>query len=236
MSHGFTYGVAYTRESAHDDSSYRGSGDNLPNAYDRTAVWGNSDFDRPNILVVHYLYELPFLRGSRSLFAKVAGGWSLSGVSQFQSGGWSSITTTDDFAGVGPGSGPQYWIVNGNPTIARGQQAFSHNNTDTNYWFAVTTPTGTPMFTAPANGTYAPAPYGRNIIEQPGFQNWNLAGFKTFRINERHRVTFRAEAFNWINHPNLSAASTNPRSANFGKVQGKNAGARVLQFSLRYAF
>jgi hypothetical protein len=63
-----------------------------------------------------------------------------------------------------------------------------------------------------------------------------MAGFKTFRINERHRVTFRGEAFNWINHPNLAAASINPRSANFGKVQSKNAGARTLQLSLRYAF
>jgi hypothetical protein len=48
--------------------------------------------------------------------------------------------------------------------------------------------------------------------------------------------TFRGEAFNFIKHPNLSGDSINPRSANFGNVQGKNAGARVLQLSLRYAF
>ena len=102
-SHGLTYGVAYTRMSAHDDGSYRGSGDNLPSAFDRTALWGTSDFSRPNVLVIHYMYELPFLKSSASLLGKVAGGWSFSGVSQFQSGGWASITTTDDFAGVGPG-------------------------------------------------------------------------------------------------------------------------------------
>jgi hypothetical protein len=235
MAHGLTFGLAYTRMAAKDDSSYRGSGDNLPNAYDRRAVWGTSDFSRPNVLVFHYLYEVPFLKNNKSVFGKVAGGWSFSGVSQFQAGGWASITTTDDFAGVGPSSGAQYWMVNGNPTISRGQQAFSRANTDSNYWFNVTTPSGGAMFTAPANGTYAPSPYGRNIIEQPGFQNWNMAGFKTFRITERQRVTFRGEAFNWINHPNWGGASTNPRSANFGKVQSKS-GARTLQLSLRYTF
>ena len=234
FSHGLTFGVAYTRMSAKDDTSFT-SGDLLPNAYNRAAMWGNSDFARPNVMVIHYVYELPFLKHNKSYLGKTVGGWSVSGVSQFQSGAFANISTSDDFAGVGPGSGNQYWVTNGNPILSSSQQAFSHNNSDSNYWFAVTNPNGTPIFTAPPNGTFAPV-FNRNYIEQPGFQNWNIAMLKDFRIKEQHRFTFRAEAYNWINHPNWSGVSVNPRSSNFGKVQGKNSGARTLQLSARYAF
>jgi hypothetical protein len=231
---GFSFGLAYTRMAAYDDGSYRGSGDNLPNAYDRRAVWGPSDYNRPHVVVIHYLYEIPFLKNNKALVGKLLGGWTLSGVSQFQSGARASIVTTDDFAGVGPGSGSQYWVMTGDPILARGEQKFSTSNADANYWFRVTNPDGSAMFKAPTNGAYA-AKYNRNVVAQPGFQNWNVAGMKNFRATERQRIQFRAEAYNWLNHPNWSGSSVNPRSANFGKVQSKSS-SRVLQLSLRYTF
>ena len=48
-------------------------------------------------------------------------------------------------------------------------------------------------------------------------------------------MTFRAEAFNWINHPNWGGADTNPTAATFGKITGKG-GERNIQLSLRYSF
>jgi hypothetical protein len=58
---------------------------------------------------------------------------------------------------------------------------------------------------------------------------------KEFFISENHRIQFRAEAYNWLNHPNWSGAGTNPRSSTFGKVTGKS-GNRELQFAIRYQF
>jgi len=88
----------------------------------------------------------------------------------------------------------------------------------------------------------------RNIIYLPGFQNSNLGLFKSFPINERFGFQFRAEAFNFINHPNWGGASggasglgtLNPTSPTFGKITSKGGGPgtgeRNLQLSLRLYF
>ena len=75
----------------------------------------------------------------------------------------------------------------------------------------------------------------RNTFYNPGFQNWNLGLFKEFKATEKHKVLLRAEAFNWLNHPNWGGVDGGPRSATFGKVTGKND-QRSMQLSLRYSF
>ena len=95
-------------------------------------------------------------------------------------------------------------------------------------------------------GTLAPRG-SRNLIYAPGFQSWNAALQKGFHVipgHENHVLTFRAEAFNFTNHPNWDTPSndgamSNPTSGTFGQVTTKGqtyASDRQLQFSLRYAF
>ncbi|MCU1272600.1 MAG: Cna protein B-type domain protein, partial [Bryobacterales bacterium] len=78
----------------------------------------------------------------------------------------------------------------------------------------------------------------RNIFYNPGFQNWNGGLFKDFHVTEKQYLTFRAEAFNFLNHPNWSGADTNPNSKYFGQVTNKDSNQpnRNLQLSLRYTF
>jgi hypothetical protein len=134
------------------------------------------------------------------------------------------------------------WVVNGDPKIIgtfgpKGQ------------WFATTNPDGTPIFTPPTPGTFKTQRV-RNLIYQPGYQNWNMGLFKTFPVNERFRFRFRAEAYNVWNHPNWCANSDcngttniglNPtNTATFGKVLAKGSGTsgqgEHLQLSLRFEF
>ena len=86
---------------------------------------------------------------------------------------------------------------------------------------------------------------GKSAISQPGFQNWNLGLFKRFALSDRTGLQFRAEAFNFINHPNWGGGSGggvqfNPTSSTFGKVTtkggGTGGGERNLQLSLRLYF
>jgi hypothetical protein len=229
---GLSFGLAYTYSSSYDNASAQG--DLLPNTYDGSNLWGHSSFDTPHIAVINFMYELPFLRNSSSLVGKVAGGWQITGVTQLQAGTVSTVTTASDFAGVGPGSGNQLWNRNGDFILSGSDRQFSQGAGDQNFWFRAKNPDGSAIFTAPAAGAFT-TQRNRGIIRQPGFQSWNIGLIKNFRITERQRIRFQAEAFNWINHPNWSAADVNPTSGTFGKVTGKS-GERNLQFALRYSF
>ena len=236
---GLAFGVSYTLANSKDSGSHQR--DIAPDTYDATNLWGNSFFDVRHTLMINYLYELPFFRGQRSFAAKMLGGWQISGITQFQTGTTCSVVANNDYAGVGQdgnwndcGGQGQFWVVNGDPTVI-GKAALNGAN-DPNYYFAVTNPDGSPIFSAPAKGTFNLQQGIRNMIHNPGFQNWNVGLFKKFAVNERMGFQFRAEAFNAFNHPNWSAANFNPTSSTFGKVTGKTDDVRNLQLSLRFYF
>jgi hypothetical protein len=223
-SRGLTYGLAYTLSKSMDNANDRRT--RMFNPFDDRSMWGPSNFDTRHVLVVNAVYELPFWRGADHLAGKILGNWQLTGVAQFQTGTPFQIGTGDDFAGIGS-TDTQLWEIS-NFQYA---EKFADSAADPDAWFTATA-------TPPAAGTYSSQT--RNLYYGPGFQNWNLALFKNFPIMESHNVQFRAEAFNFPNHPNWGGASgggvdTNPRSATFGKITSKG-GNRNIQLSLRYSF
>jgi hypothetical protein len=246
FTNGLLFGVSYTLSKSEDNGSNQR--DVVPDTYDTRMLWGPSDFDSRHILVFNYLYDLPFFKDHTKLTGKLLGGWQISGVTQFQTGLPCSIAGATDYAGVGLdsnfgcGVNGQLWVVNGDPKIIG---TFGSSG----QWFATTNPDGTPIFTQPAKGTFNTQRV-RDLIYQPGFQNWNLGLFKAFPIDEQRGFQFRAEAFNFINHPNWCGGSgcsgttnigLNPANlATFGKVLTKGGGVgggeRNLQLSLRFYF
>ena len=231
FSSGLSYGFAYTLSKSNDNGS--GQRDILPNAFNAANIWGPSDFDTRQQAVINFIYEIPFLKDSNTLVGKVAGGWQISGVTQFQTGTPGTVASGDDFAGVGTGSGAQIWNIGGPITYNR---EFAASNAAQNYWFTTgaTATSAQTLATRPTAGTFT-TQFNRNLSYSPGFQNWNLSLFKNFRITERTRVQFRADSFNWINHPNWGGVDRNPTSATFGKITGKGS-ERNMQLSLRFSF
>jgi hypothetical protein len=227
LSHGLLFGAAYTWSKSLDfgsDQSYQ-----LPNYYDPQANYGPSDFDIRNTLVINYVWDIPYGGSLSNRFARGAvGNWQVSGTTQAQTGEPTTVSTNDDFAGVGVGAGPQRWDMTATP-------AKPHQFGGAGHWFDPT------VFSQPAAGTLAPRGT-RNVIYNPGFQSWNIALQKNFHVlpgHDNHVVTFRGEAFNFTNHPNWDNADANPTSGTFGQVTTKGgtyASERQLQFSLRYAF
>ncbi len=241
FSGGLQFGVSYTLSKSMDDGSNQR--DVIPNTYDPRMMWGPSEFDARHILVFSYLYDLPVFKNRSNLTGKLLGGWQVSGVTQFQTGLPCGAAHASDYAGVGLdsnfgcGVNGQYWTVNGVPKIIG---TFGSSG----QWFSTNNPDGSSIFVVPANGTFNHARV-RDLIYQPGFQNWNLGLFKSFPIDEQRGFQFRAEAFNFINHPNWGGGSGggvnfDPTSSNFGKVTTKGGGVgggeRNLQLSLRLYF
>jgi hypothetical protein len=230
MTKNLLFGVAYTWSKSMDfgsTTSYE-----LPNYYNPGPDYGPSDFDIRNILVVNYVWNIPYgTHASNWIVRDTLGNWQVSGVTQAQTGVPLQIGTGDDFAGVGPGAGTQLWDLTRKPIV---EKHFSGNGSS-GYWFDPST------FAQPAPGTLAPRGT-RNAIYGPGFQSWNMALLKSFHVipdHDNNIVTFKAEAFNFTNHPNWDTPDTNPTSGTFGEVTSKGntyASDRELQFSLRYQF
>ena len=248
FSNGLQFGAAYTLSKSMDNGSNQR--DVVPDTYDPGMLWGPSEFDVRHILTVNYLYELPFFRHQKGFVSKALGGWQISGISQFQTGTPCSVAGPKDYVGVGldsnfgcGGVNGQYWVVNGHPYIIG---KFAANGAqDPNQWFATTNPDRSSIYTAPPAGTFN-TQLVRDLIYQPGFQNWNMGLFKSFPMNEKRGFQFRAEAYNVWNHPNWGGNSGggvdfNPTSPTFGKVTFKGSGSsgqgeRNLQLALRFYF
>ena len=97
---------------------------------------------------------------------------------------------------------------------------------------------GNLLFSQPVKGTFNSGPAGfRNVVHNPGFDNWNAGLFKKFQFTEKTGMQFRAEAFDVTNHPNWGGASFNPTNlSTFGKITSKTGDRRNMQLSLRLFF
>jgi hypothetical protein len=246
---GSMFGVSYTLSKSMDNSSnYR---DIVPDTYNTSNLWGPSEYDARHMLTINYLYDLPFFK-NQHLTGKLLGGWEIAGTAQFQTGNPCGVGTNNDFAGVsttdlgnfgctatsgGSNNEGQFWIQNGTPAIKGGfAGAGSTTNTNSPVYFTTTNPNGSPIYTQPAAGTFNLQPGVRDSIYGPGFQNWNISLYKKFAVTERVGFQFRAEAYDFINHPNWAQPNFLPTSSQFGLVTTKTTLARNLQLSLRFSF
>ena len=70
------------------------------------------------------------------------------------------------------------------------------------YWFDPS------VFAQPAAGTLARTRHAQCDL-RPGFQSWNMALQKSFHVipgHDNHQLTFRGEAFNFTESPQLGYA------------------------------
>ncbi len=226
---GLKVGAAYTLGKSQDNASDKRN--ILFNTYDDTGFWGDSSFDRRHVFNFHYIYDLPFFKAQSTLTEKVLGGWQISGATFMRTGTPLWVTRGDDVAGVGDTLG-QPWNLVGDPTANTNGQ-FSGGivggvAVDQNFYF------NPAAFARPANGTFGNAP--RNAIHNPGDYQWDIALFKNVRIRGSQTLQFRAEVFNFLNHANLNGADSNPTSATFGRITGKDGSRRDIQLSARFLF
>ncbi|MFN9301119.1 MAG: TonB-dependent receptor domain-containing protein [Acidobacteriota bacterium] len=199
---------------------------------------GVSNNNRRHVFFLASLYEVPFGKGrkfmsntSRALDFLI-GGWQLNGTWNYMAGqpftpsyrdcnadrdtGWCRPDLIGDFSVPNP-SQFGWFKTASTPLVANGQ---------------IDGP-----WQRPQRARFGTV--GRNRIYGPNFGQLDMSFFKTFAINERHSIQFRAESFNFTNHTNLA----NPNACvDCPGVAGRIFGAfpayvpRQWQMALKYAF
>jgi hypothetical protein len=220
-----------------------------------SASRGISDFNRPQFFKVSYVYELPFFAHANGFEHAALGGWSVSGVSSFQSSEpFSILDSNGGNAFLGAGTSPVSASLASGATIPEGQ---SHGSVTSrlNEWLNPTAFTTAPLLyptQCASDSNFCTTGFGnlgRNIYRGPFQQNWDFSLIKHFAITERQDLRFAADFFNLWNHPNFgtplvtdyeqylawTAAGQNGPDP-FGKIVSSTGTPRLIQFSLRYAF
>jgi hypothetical protein len=196
------------------------------NSFDDSSFYGPSSFDRRHVFSLHYIYDLPFFREQDTLLTNLLGGWQISGATFFRSGTPFSVAqAANDIAGVVDSGFGQPLDIVGDPEAGVSRELSDGN--DGNFFVSPD------AFANPAPGTFGSGT--RNLFRHPGEQQWDIALFKNFNLGGTKRLQFRAEAFNFLNHPNLGGVVADPTNASFGRVVSKT-GQRDIQLSLRFQF
>lgn len=228
MSRGLSAFASYTWSKSIDDASnfFSSTGDpNFPqNSYNVAAERGRSNFDVAHRLSVSYSYALPFRRSGSDLAAKLVNGWETFGILTLQSGRPFTVALLSEIDNSGTGRSILGFGNNDRPNLIANPEI---SNPTPDEWF------NTDAFAFPALGTFGNA--GRNILEGPGFQNFNVALVKNTALTESVNLQFRAEAFNFLNHPNFNLPDNFLGSPTFGRITSARD-PRHLQFGLKLLF
>ncbi|MBI1896761.1 MAG: TonB-dependent receptor [Acidobacteria bacterium] len=186
-------------------------------------TYGPRDSDIRHRFVSLHSYALPDAPFARSGFGKaVLGGWTVQGIITLRSGLPFNVTAGRDLAGNGRSSGQRPDLVGGVEPYVRDTDALRWLNPAA---FDVTTPQRERRF----------GNLGFNALRGPSGFTYDFALHKQFAIRESHRVTFRFEAFNVLNHKVLSSPNATVTNPNFGQILGASGG-RNIQFALKYMF
>ena len=206
--------------------------------------------------MVSYRYELPFYRGVKGAKGALLSGWSVSGISTFQSG--TPFSVTDSAAGtgfIGPGFTPLTLgagLTSGGSIGAGMTSGDIHKRLDgylnaSNFTFApqlygssLCNP-NQPDPTITPNSNFCTTDFGdlgRNIYRGPFQQSWDFSLIKNFRMTERQMLRFTTDFFNIWNHANFGnpAQADVENPSTFGKITQTVGTPRLIQFSLRWAF
>lgn len=219
--HNLTAGVAYTYSHCLDYQDGDVPGDNN-NAYNIAVDYGNCGFDVRHMLVINYVYSLPFFNTASGIKRAMLGGWQLSGITTLYSGIPMTAFFSGDPAHCGCGSYTADQISNPN-----------NGPKTVNEWF------NTAAFTAVPDGQFGNA--APNNIYGAGIDNWDISLFKNFRgipfpaNKEGATLQIRFETFNTFNTTQFNAFQTTFGSSNFGAATSTRL-PREIQLGAQFMF
>jgi hypothetical protein len=210
------------------------------NPYSVAANYGPPSIDRPLVFNASYTYSTGKLHTGSNVLNQFGGGWTVSGVTTWQQGGYIPAELGNGVPNFSLGL--QYTGLPADTTGAScGTTGGCSLATDTGVTSTIGDPTyfgtdeslpimpvltcnptknlaknqllnGT-CFAAPAVGSQGGKAYP--YMKATPYYNSDLAIYRTFHIYEKQQVQFRASAFDWLNHSLLEFANLNPLTLNY---------------------
>ena len=219
-----SYTLSRTIDQAFSSVAGNPTGGATSQTFNNLSQRGLSASHRKHVSVTSAVYELPFGKGMKFLnsggpLGVIFGGWQLSSILTFQSGGAFNVGVQGASARLNSGSDQRAnRLRDGN--LPSDQRSIYR-------WFDTDAFTLAPLYTFGSEET-------RTLI-MPGLANVDVNLKKAFRFAERVSLEFRAEFFNVLNHTNFSAPGATLGTPQFGIISSAGP-ARVGQMSLKIVF
>ncbi len=242
FSYGMSFLASYTLSKTIDDASsfnmtgsaakpVAGENDLAQNPFDLSAERGRSLFDARHRFVFSYQWSLPFFKEAHGLTRNVLGGWQLNGIATLMSGTPFTVFDSNDVSVQG--SAPEITGFSANrPNLVSSQNPNAGPHQPNNWLNANAFQR---IIQDPNSPVQQFGSAGRNIVEGPGYGNWDFSAFKNFRVAEGKEFQFRAEFFNLLNHTNLRLPDSDISSPTFNQVLEAQP-PRLVQFALKFLY
>jgi hypothetical protein len=239
MSHGLNFMATYTNSKSIDDASlgtstaWIGGFSSLRDPNDLKLERSLSEWDLPQVLQFHYIWQIPYGRGRHwgggvnPVVNYILGGWQTSGMWRFDNGQPISIGVT--------GATSPWGYAASYPDMEARLRRNPKSEWLTEGYFANA-----------AQALIVPPPYSignasrvQPNLRVPGTSNATLAIFKDIPLNkmrEGSKLQFRMEAFNALNHPQFGGIGTTFGTGTFGDVTAQVNTPRQVQMGLQLYF
>ena len=187
-----------------------------PSQYARN--YARAGYDRPHMVQLGFVYELPWARESSGPLAQIVKNWQINGIGSWLSG--TPFSVGGDNGLLQQQGGFQSANVQGEPSGGFGEAGPNEP------WYDPT------LFSQPGN---AWGNSGRNAFRGPS--NWNLdfSVFRAFPIGSR-RLEIRAESANVFNHAQFGNPVTGITDPNFMRIRTLARNPRTVQLGVRFQF
>jgi hypothetical protein len=242
FSHGISFLASYTYSKSIDDASsfnmtgsaskpVAGENDLAQDPFNLAAERGRSLFDARHRLVLSYQWSIPLWTRPHGWYQHALGAWQVNGIATIMSG--TPFTVFDSVDVSEQGGAPEITGFSANrPNLVSGQNPNSGPRTP-NAWLnanAFQQVTPDPLSPAQQFGSA-----GRNIVQGPGYAEWDFSIFKSIPVTEGKEFQFRAEFFNFLNHPNFRLPDSDISSPTFNHILTALP-PRLIQLALKFSF
>src|SRR6185436_9433574 len=229
MSHNVTFNAFYTLSKTNStaqlyNSTTQGLAQNYKNLL---AEYGAGDTDQRHVFGMNLTYQPGyFSKSDNAVLRHIFNGWSISPIIKIRSGLPFTVTNGNVDANLDGSTNDRARLI-GDPHI---------DNPSAARWFNTAAFAQNPVVTGVATDGNSP----RNFLYGPGYSTVDLGLSRDFRLTERVRLRFRAEATNAFNHvnlgqPNASVPANVATSTTFGVISSAGP-MRRMQFGLRLTF